>query len=787
MEKDAPPNPPQSHLGSDGDQEPRSSSSGGGPSALAATVGSCAQCRGAKRKCLNSGDLRPCRRCQGHGIECEYPAPARRGRKRKASPGVNAGAAPTAKKDHNVAPFVERPGTSQISSGGAGPARYRSPSAIDYPFPPSRSPRSDSVMVTGIENDAESPLPGFPNHPINGRPWGKSGDGAKGSSDIRYSHFMPDEAISPSVDSPLKSAHEVTQQKLIQRLRSECPDPLMAGIMTEEVCAELFDFYFRHLNATVALLDSVLHTPTNCRDRSPLLFTAVLAITSRVIRPNMYPQSLLLANRMVGQAVEFGLCTLEVIQALCLLTHWKKANDDTAWVRMGMAIRMAQMLGLNTMSSRPLPRDEMRAREVLNRERVWLNLIMADYHLSISHGLPKILEDDVEDPADWVAGHPHLPTPGESSFSPIITFNRMCKAYTDSLGTMNGDPSNMRMLKWLEIEWKRWRERWLVHADRHDFSHLQIATIKVDDAIFRFHLGEYRLLFIARFESKGQPLKVSEPSPLSMAFTECSDAALSLAEIVQREFVPHGYLAYCFNKTWSMLAVTVVWLVRNLEPMSGTDRARVIRLLADLQVSMGEASTSSDDMAAYTHRFLKHLLNGISPEWQLASFMTQPSLSYEGHDRPDRYRPSFDQLPPPRQQVPNDPPVQLSRPPSGSQTQYAPALPSTAASDPEQPTFAADQPFVWAPSLAQDLIQEYLWSTPQLPLQGSQAENSLPGPSVGQQQAPQQMPNATDGQGMGGNGNGMYGALPINGEFMDLFPGTDDDLWKHLFPSSVMN
>ncbi|TYJ55342.1 hypothetical protein B9479_003957 [Cryptococcus floricola] len=765
-----------------------------GPAVVTATQGSCLQCRSTKRKCLNSGDHRPCRRCQGHGIDCEYPAPARRGRKRKVSPGKNEEGntmAPSPKKTQNSAPFVERPNSSGVArsnSNDAGPISDRSPSVIRYPSAPSHN---NGVLVSNDENEAESPLPGFPNHPSNGRPWGKSGDGAKGASDIRYSHFMPDEAISPSVDSSIKSAHGLAQEKLIQRLRSECPDPLMAGIMTEEVCAELFDFYFRHLNATVALLDSVLHAPDRCRNRSPLLFTAVLAITSRVIRPKLYPQSLLLANRMVGQAVEFGVCTLEVIQALCLLTHWKKADDDTAWVRVGIAIRMAQMLGLDKTSPRPLPRDEMRAREVLNRERIWFNLIMADCHLSIAHGLPKMLKDDVEDPADWVADHPHLPTPGESSFSPIITFDRLCKLYTDSLESMNGDPSNMRMLNWMEIEWKRWRERWLLKNDRHNFSHFQIAALKVSDAIFRFHLGEYRLLFIARFEAKGKSLKVSEPSPLSMAFTECSDAALGLAEIVQREFVPHGYLAYCFSSTWSMLAVTVIWLVRNLEPMSGTDRARVIRLLADLQFSMGEASTSSDDMAAYTHRFLKHLLNGISPEWQLASFMTQPSPpSYEGHDRSDRFqraghRSSFDQLPPPPdQQVPNERSVHLPQLSNGQQPQYAPppAMPSSLPGV-EQPSFPVDQPFVWAPSSAQELIQEYLWSTPQLPLQNSQAGNNITGPSVNQQQ----VPPVTEGQAMTMNGNGMYGALPINGDYMDLFPETDDNLWKHLFPSSVMN
>lgn len=177
------------------------------------------------------------------------------------------------------------------------------------------------------------------------------------------------------------------QELLIQKLRPECPDPVTAGFLSEQDMLEIFDLwvqllwfrskdlfiysYFRHLNAAVAILDPVLHTPKYCRRHSPLLFTAVVTVTVRVIRPNTYPQCLLLANKLVGQAVEFGLCSIEVVQALCLLTHWKKPDDETSYVRMGYAIRMAQLLQLNTKAPRPLPQDERQAREILSRERAW--------------------------------------------------------------------------------------------------------------------------------------------------------------------------------------------------------------------------------------------------------------------------------------------------------------------------------------------------------------------------------------------------------------------------------
>jgi hypothetical protein len=72
-----------------------------------------------------------------------------------------------------------------------------------------------------------------------------------------------------------------------------------------------------------------------------------------------------------------------------------------------------------------------------------------------------ISEESIDDPEDWVNEHPHTPCPGESSLGPMITFSRNCRLYADMLAGMNGDQSNLRLLNWIELEWKRWRSRWL--------------------------------------------------------------------------------------------------------------------------------------------------------------------------------------------------------------------------------------------------------------------------------------------------------------------------------------
>ncbi|CAK9783420.1 unnamed protein product [Cutaneotrichosporon oleaginosum] len=372
---------------------------------------SCLACRAAKRKCLTPDALTVCKRCSDQGLECEYQK-HRRGRRKKNPDGLNGAAASR--------------------------SRSRSPShhASSPPRPlvdRERAERGRSIPSSAVR-----------------------------SHSIRFSHVVPIEGDSSPYLPPPNSQPPATGGASLALLRTDCPDPVMSGFLTEADAYELFEFYFHHLNVTVAILDPVLHTATYCRDKSPLLFSAVLTVTAKIIRPKAYSSCLLIANKLVGQAVEFGLCSIEVVQAIIMLTHWKKADDSTSWRKVGYAIRMAQELRLNQRAPRPLPRNERQAREVLNKERCWLNLIVADYHLAMHHSLPRMInQDDVDDPMEWITEHPHLPCPGEAVIAPWINFSRLCRLFADMLASMNGSPSNLRSLHWLEMEWKRWRKRWI--------------------------------------------------------------------------------------------------------------------------------------------------------------------------------------------------------------------------------------------------------------------------------------------------------------------------------------
>ncbi|WWC90307.1 uncharacterized protein L201_005240 [Kwoniella dendrophila CBS 6074] len=663
---------------------------------------SCLACRAAKRKCHTSDAHARCRRCANHDITCEYTK-HRRGRKKKASTASIIKPLEDASIDLATANNVEILGGSVNNS-----------TEID------ESLSNDHAPLASISEDEDDHI------------------SAKDTLNIHFSHVIPKDG-----DSSPFIVDEITQYPvpspgddplLLQHLRSGCPDPVKAGLISETDADELFNFYFQHLNAILAILDPRLHTPNYCRRHSALLYTSVLAVTAKVIRPKIYTRCMMLANKFVGQTVEYGLSSVHAVQALNLLHHWKKSDDHTSWRRIGYAIRMGQELRLDIKGARPLPTEEQNAREILNRERAWMNLIIADYHLAIHHSLPRmILTQDVDDPSDWVADHPQLHTPGESSLGPLVTFSRMCRFYADNLRTTNKD-SDMRTLSWLELEWARWRGRWLENNGQFRFSQPQLSTFHLCDAYFRFHIAEYRLLAIARHGDPKQKIDLQDPKPLSFAFSNCVDAALGVALVLQSDLAPYGYLPYCFYLTWVALAVTAIWLVKNIAPMSPADRARVIGILSEVQYCTEEASRSSDDMAAYTHRLLKHLLTGISPEWQLASFLVNPTAC----NTPIRATPE----------------------------------PAPSMSNMDAPIVIPD----WEPSSAQEIIQGYLWNQPST---GDMSNQFGMMPTTGfdvsnQQQAHQQSLHLPPHQSVDN--------IDQNNVTDLLFPAADDDFWKNLFP-----
>ena len=107
------------------------------------------------------------------------------------------------------------------------------------------------------------------------------------------------------------------------------------------------------------------------RRTSSVLFSTVLASSSRFFRHDLHPTLLSHARTVLDRALQAGSTDIGVVQSLMLLTYWKDPEDTSGWMKVGMAIRLGYSLFWHIPRTDPLPDDEMEAREMLNAERTW--------------------------------------------------------------------------------------------------------------------------------------------------------------------------------------------------------------------------------------------------------------------------------------------------------------------------------------------------------------------------------------------------------------------------------
>lgn len=143
----------------------------------------------------------------------------------------------------------------------------------------------------------------------------------------------------------------------------------------------LYCRYHNKLNTYVGLLDPSLHTVSYLRSRSAILMTAICCAAAQAYLSEKYLPLIARANFMIGRAFERADVNLELCQALSILSIWKdgvESTDRGAWLKVGQAIRIGYALGLDKPGPRPLPEDELLARQIVDRERAWKQLSAFD-------------------------------------------------------------------------------------------------------------------------------------------------------------------------------------------------------------------------------------------------------------------------------------------------------------------------------------------------------------------------------------------------------------------------
>lgn len=296
----------------------------------------CARCRRSKIKCVNAGIDTTCRACESSGRECVYPAPALGG-------GAGGGGAGGASK-RDLAALVD--GDERLGSG-----EWDSP----------KRQRSRKSVSSASKDPARAALDALDSSVLTVRVW-------EAVFDLFQTHFA----------TLLPFLHPATFLGQIRHLSN--PQPPSSSLST--------------ITTTAAVANNNNNNPNNHRDHSqspplpkpelnPLIPLGVLALTAR-FHPQLVayhspsspgnPSNPLLASEYYAMALRSRLAgadgagiavpDLTRVQVLLMLAlhEWGMCRGKSAWLYVGMAIRLSQAMGLQFELENELPaRDGSRS------------------------------------------------------------------------------------------------------------------------------------------------------------------------------------------------------------------------------------------------------------------------------------------------------------------------------------------------------------------------------------------------------------------------------------------
>jgi hypothetical protein len=155
------------------------------------------------------------------------------------------------------------------------------------------------------------------------------------------------------------AAQQPRREPAVVALRE--PDPVDMHILSEFEAAQLFEqfvsflpnnsevdklttlpirSFHSNLNAFIILLDPVLHNVDYVRRTSTVLFTSILAVSAKFLRRDLYQPLLQSAKQLVGRGIIDGKVSVGLIQSILLQVYYKEPEDTSAWLRVGLAIRI---------------------------------------------------------------------------------------------------------------------------------------------------------------------------------------------------------------------------------------------------------------------------------------------------------------------------------------------------------------------------------------------------------------------------------------------------------------
>ncbi|GFZ49822.1 hypothetical protein JCM24511_07225 [Saitozyma sp. JCM 24511] len=431
--------------------------------------------------------------------------------------------------------------------------------------------------------------------------------------------FPPLPAALPSMAANATSAGAKSQ-------RYEQEDPVNLSVLSLVEAESLVRQFHEHLNPLIAVLDSRLHTTKYLRESSTILFTSVLAAASKFYRKDLHHVLMSHAKTIVDRAVIAGAEDTALVQSLMVLIYWKEPTDTSAWRKIGWAIRMGFQFHWHLPRLRPLPEDELAARQVLDSERTW---ICFDRGFSTTFNLPPTIRPhQIGDVRDWAQDHPqwlnsidtHLVCIIEcgSLFSCIVGLTplrgmRLKEHWQTFIGNHGEEqPSYYREMVVSEME-SRVNEqliRWFGPSGGPP------GFLSAEETRCKWVFLDL-LLAVKRYS-----LAMSPQDPLAL------EAALSVAvQIVQvvEKITDQGKLQILQDLSSTSTSVLCIFLRRIFQSLSPAQKSTVVALLRRLLECNTRVSNGDEDSAtAIVARFIRRVLVVIGAESRSASRPASP-------------------------------------------------------------------------------------------------------------------------------------------------------------------
>ncbi|KAG9096634.1 hypothetical protein FRC06_008480 [Ceratobasidium sp. 370] len=382
-------------------------------------------------------------------------------------------------------------------------------------------------------------------------------------------------------------------------------DPVTAGIVPPDAVRVLFNFYHETLNPIIALLDPALHTPTYVRARSSVLFTAILCVACRFMRPRAWERCNALGQTLLGRALADGICSIEYVQALSLMTFWKDPRDSSSWRKVGLAIRMAYELNIQAPRERPLAAMEQLAREQLNKERTWLQLVCYDLTTAMQRNKPQMIPDfHLQDSYEWLTNHPEFPCNADAMLvasAALGSVRILCHSLFSSMNASNKGAFEplMRHVALLVDERVK---RWVTDNDQANLAPVSKALLKFGSLNLRLIVAELRLLGLTQPQ-----LTAARTHSL-----ECIKCAMDILRHVIADLAPNRYITYCQDNLAITTAYAGVWLFKQLPYVDDELYQEIVDTFQNVSKACVVLSQQQGDTPSYFVQFFDHLVRNSS-------------------------------------------------------------------------------------------------------------------------------------------------------------------------------